>query len=560
MISAAETKPWLKNYPPGVSPTINLQQFKHVMEVFDTATKKFKSSKAFTNMGVSITFEELDLQVGKFASFLQNELKLKKGDRIALQMPNLLQFPIALFGALRAGLVIVNTNPLYTPTEMRHQFKDSGAKAIVILANYAFNLQEIIKDTDIQSVIITEIGDLFPFPKNLLVNSVVKYAKKMVPAYKLPQAYSFKQALRIGSERPYQDVPLSSQDSAFLQYTGGTTGISKGAVLTHQNIVANMLQILTWMKPLLEEGKEVIITALPLYHIFSLTVNCLSFMTYGGENVLITNPRDIPGFIKTLRGTKFTVVTGVNTLFNALMNHADFDKIDFSSTKISVAGAMALQRAVAEKWKARTKTPVFEGYGLTEASPVVCCNPIHGNLDMVGTIGMPLPSTVVKLIDDNGNEVPQGQEGELCVQGPQVMQGYYNRPDETIKVLDKGWLKTGDIAIMLDNGYFKIVDRKKDMILVSGFNVYPNEVEDAIASHPGVLEVAAVGIKDENHGEVVKVFVVKKDPALTESDIITHAKKTLTNYKVPKLVEFKKELPKTNVGKILRRALRDANV
>jgi long-chain acyl-CoA synthetase len=507
-------------------------------------------------MGVSISFEELDHKVGQFASFLQNELKLKKGDRIALQMPNLLQFPVALFGALRAGLVIVNTNPLYTPPEMRHQLKDSGAKAIVILANFASHLQEVLKDTEIQSIVITEIGDMLPFPKSLLVNTVVKHVKKMVPAYSLPQAYSFKRALEIGAERPYSDVPANQNEIAFLQYTGGTTGISKGATLTHKNIIANMLQIMEWMRPLLEEGKEIVITALPLYHIFSLTVNCLTFMTYGGENILVTNPKDIPGFIKILRSTHFTVMTGVNTLFNALMHNPDFDKVDFKRVKLSVGGAMALQRAVAEKWKARTHSPIFEGYGLTEASPVVCCNPITGNKDIVGTIGMPLPSTVVKLVDDNDQEVAQGQEGELCVQGPQVMQGYWNRPDETAKVLKDGWLKTGDVAIMLDNGYFKIVDRKKDMILVSGFNVYPNEVEDAIASHPGVLEVAAVGIPDEHSGELVKVFVVKKDPKLTEAEVIAHAKKSLTNYKVPKLVEFRTELPKTNVGKILRRALR----
>ncbi len=556
MTSASNAKPWLKNYPQGVLPEIDLKQFAHVMEVFDTAVRKFKTHAAFTNMGVSITFEELDHKVGQFASFLQNELKLKKGDRIALQMPNLLQFPIALFGALRAGLIIVNTNPLYTPSEMRHQFKDSGAKAIVILANFAAHLQEVIKDTEIQSVVITEIGDLFPFPKSLVVNSVVKYVKKMVPTYNLPQAYTFKKALEIGSERPYTEVPLKQDEIAFLQYTGGTTGVSKGAVLTHKNIVANMLQIMGWMRPLLEEGKEVIITALPLYHIFSLTVNCLTFMTYGGENILITNPKDIPGFIKTMRSTPFTVMTGVNTLFNALMHHPDFDKVDFSRVKLSVGGAMALQRSVAEKWKARTKTPIFEGYGLTEASPVVCCNPITGNQEIIGTIGMPLPSTTVKLIDNNDQEVALGQEGELCVQGPQVMQGYWNRPDETDKVLKDGWLKTGDVAVMLENGFFKIVDRKKDMILVSGFNVYPNEVEDAIASHPGVMEVAAVGIPDEHSGEIVKVFIVKKDPNLKESDIIAYAKKSLTNYKVPKLVEFRTELPKTNVGKILRRALR----
>lgn len=558
MTSPSSEKIWLKNYPPGVSPEIDSTQFKNIMEVFDQAVKKYGKGPAFSNMGASISFNELDRKVGQFASFLQHELNLKKGDRIALQMPNLLQFPIALFGALRAGLIVVNTNPLYTPTEMRHQFKDSGAKAIVILANYGFNLEQIIKDTEIQSIVMTEIGDLFPFPKNILVNTVVKHVKKMVPSYHLPQAYSFKQALDLGSKQPYREVTIDAEDTAFLQYTGGTTGVSKGAVLTHHNIIANMLQILEWMKPLLEQGKEVIITALPLYHIFSLTVNCLTFMTYGAHNVLITNPRDIPDFIKTLRSTPFTVMTGVNTLFNGLMNHAHFKKIDFSNVKLSVAGAMALQRTVAERWKSLTQTAIFEGYGLTEASPVVCCNPIIGNKNLVGTIGMPLPSTTVKLIDDDDNEVQQGQEGELCAKGPQVMKGYYNRPDETAKVLKDGWLKTGDVAVMLDNGFFKIVDRKKDMILVSGFNVYPNEVEDVVASHPKVLEVAAVGVADENSGEAVKVYIVKKDPSLTEAEVIAHAKKSLTNYKVPRSVEFRTELPKTNVGKILRRALRDS--
>jgi long-chain acyl-CoA synthetase len=558
MGSASAEKVWLKNYPQGVHPEIDLSRYKNIIGVFDEAVQKHRSKVAYTNMNFDLSFEELDQKVGQLASFFQNELQLKKGDRIAIQMPNLLQFPVALFAALRVGLVVVNTNPLYTAKEMNHQFKDSGAKAIVILANFASHLEEIIKNTEIQSVVITEIGDMLPFPKNLLVNSVVKYIKKMVPAYHLPQAYSFHQALDIGKKIPYQDVPTTQDDIAFLQYTGGTTGVSKGAVLTHKNILANMLQIIEWMNPLLEEGKEVVITALPMYHIFSLTVNTLAFMTFGGHNILITNPRDIPGFIKTLRTTHFTVMTGVNTLFNALMHHPDFHKIDFKNVKLSVAGAMALQRAVADKWKEKTKTPIFEGYGLTEASPVVCCNPIAGGKDLVGSIGMPVPSTNVKLIDDKGIEVPQGTEGELCVKGPQVMQGYYKQKAETEKVFIDGWLKTGDVAVMLDNGFFKIVDRKKDMILVSGFNVYPNEVEDAIASHPGVLEVAAVGIPDEHSGEVVKVFVVKKDEGLTEQDVIAHAKKSLTNYKVPKLVEFRTELPKTNVGKILRRALRNS--
>lgn len=556
MASASESKVWLKNYPKGVPAEIDMSKYGNIMNVFDDSVRANKNAPAFTNMGCTLTFQDLDQKVGQFASFLQHELKLKKGDRIAIQMPNLLQFPVALFGALRAGLVVVNTNPLYTAKEMRHQFKDSGAKAIVILANFASLLQEVIKDTDIQSVVVTEIGDMLPFPKSLLVNTVVKHVKKMVPAYNLPQAYSFKKALEIGSARPYNEVSVKIDDIAFLQYTGGTTGVSKGAVLTHKNIIANMTQIRVWISPLLKSGEETIITALPLYHIFSLTVNCLAFMTFGGHNILITNPRDIPAFIKTLRTTPFTVMTGVNTLYNALMNHPDFSKIDFKNVKLCVAGAMALQKAVADKWKKMSGTSIFEGYGLTETSPGACMNPIIPGMEMVGTIGVPLPSTLVKLTDDNGKEVAQGQEGELCVKGPQVMQGYYNRPDETAKVMDGDWLKTGDVAVMLENGFFKIVDRKKDMILVSGFNVYPNEVEDAIASHPGVLEVAAIGVSDVHSGEVVKAFVVKRDPALTEAEVIAHARKSLTNYKVPKLVEFRTELPKTNVGKILRRALR----
>jgi long-chain acyl-CoA synthetase len=473
-------------------------------------------------------------------------------------MPNALQFPVVLFASLKIGLVVVNTNPLYTAKEMKHQFKDSGAKAIVILANYASLLQSVIKDTQIESVIVTEIGDMLPVHKKWIVNSVVKYVKKMVPLYDIPQAYTFKKALELGAEKTAHTVQTTHEDIAFLQYTGGTTGVSKGAVLTHKNIIANMLQITEWMKPLLRERVEVVVTALPLYHIFSLTVNCLTFMKIGAENILITNPRDMGDFIKTLRTHRFTVVTGVNTLFNSLMNHPDFSKIDFSNLKLSVAGAMALQSAVAQKWKELTQTPVVEGYGLTESSPVVCCNPIDGT-DQVGTIGLPVPSTEIKIINDNDQEVLKvGESGEICVRGPQVMRGYWQRPEETAKVIEDGWLKTGDVAIFCKDGFFKIVDRKKDMILVSGFNVYPNEVEDAIASHPGVLEVAAVGVPDDKSGEAVKVVVVKKDPELTADEIIQFSRKSLTSYKVPRMVEFRTELPKTNVGKILRRALRDS--
>lgn len=550
---------WLKSYPKVVPPVINIEHYESVAHVFETACRKFAANKAFSNMGVSITYLELNERATHFAAFLQNDLKLKKGDRIAIQMPNLLQYPIALLGSLKAGLVVVNTNPLYTEREMQHQFKDSGCKAIIILANFACNLEKIIKDTDIEHVIVTEVGDQLGFAKGLLVNTVLRHVKKMVPPFNLPRAIKFNDALKKGQGSKLKKAELSLEDIAFLQYTGGTTGVSKGAVLTHRNIVANMEQISAWMLPLLKEGEEVVIAALPMYHIFCLTVNGLAITKIGGHNILITNPKDIGGFIKTLRKTPFTVSTGVNTLFNALMNHPGFSKVDFKRLKVSVAGGMALQTAVAQRWKEKTNSTIVEGYGLTEASPVVCCNPIDGT-DKVGTIGLPLPSTEVQIRDDDEKESKSGDSGELCVRGPQVMQGYWKRPDETSKVMTKdGWLKTGDIAVVDAQGFFKIVDRKKDMILVSGFNVYPNEVEDVIASHPGVLEVAAVGIPDQHSGEVVKVFIVKKDPTLTQEEVLQHARKFLTGYKIPKLVEFRTELPKTNVGKILRRALREAS-
>ncbi|MFZ4403511.1 MAG: AMP-binding protein [Pseudobdellovibrionaceae bacterium] len=549
-------KIWLKHYAAKTPHEVNLAKYQNIHQVFSEAVAKYSTLPAFSNFGVQLTFAELNSKVEDLASFLQNELQLQKGDRVAVQMPNLLQFPIITFAALKLGLVLVNTNPLYTAKEMKHQFKDSGAKAVFILANYAHLLQEVIKETSIESVIITQIGDQFPAPKRIFVNAAVKYLKKMVPAYSLPQAYTFLQALQIGALNSATPNTVEQEDIAFLQYTGGTTGVSKGAILTHKNIIANMLQIGSWMAPRLIDGKEIAIAALPMYHIFSLTVNCLAFLSYGAHNILITNPRDIKAFIKELKQYPFTIMTGVNTLYNALMNHPDFQSIDFSSIKISVAGAMALQKSVSTRWHELTNTPVVEGYGLTEASPVVCCNPIDGT-DRVGTIGLPVPNTEIKLVNDELQEVSAGETGELCCKGPQVMQGYWQRPDETEKVLKDGWLYTGDIASVDKDGFFKIVDRKKDMILVSGFNVYPNEVEDAIASHPDVLEVAAVGIADEHSGESVKVFVVKKNPQVSESDIIEHARKSLTGYKVPKAVEFRNELPKTNVGKILRRALRE---
>lgn len=535
---------------------ININEYQNILEVSDEAIRKFRNKVAFSNFGIDLTYHELDVQSAKMASYFQNTLGLKKGDRIAIQMPNVLQYPIVLFAAFRAGLIVVNTNPLYTATEMKHQFKDSGAKAIVILANYASLLQGIIGETDIKHVVVTQIADQLPFLKKHLINFVIKKVKKMVPDYSL-EHHNWQQAMSFGSGKTYVQPKLSHDDVAFLQYTGGTTGVSKGAVLTHKNIIANMLQISAWMKPKLVEGEEIAITPLPMYHIFSLTVCSLALMKYGTQNVLITNPRDFPAFIKTMKQYKFTVLTGVNTLFNALANHPMIKEVDFSHTKVCVAGAMALQKAVKDNWLKATGTDVIEGYGLTETSPVATCNPIDGT-DRVGTIGLPVPDTDVRLVDDDGKEVTKmGEPGEICVKGPQVMQGYYNRPDETAKVIKDGWLHTGDVGVFDEDGFFKIVDRKKDMILVSGFNVYPNEVEDAIAKNPKVLEVAAIGVPDAHSGEVVKVVVVKKDQSLTEKEVIDFARQSLTNYKVPKHVEFRTELPKTNVGKVLRRALRE---
>lgn len=549
---------WTKNYPKSVPQTINIHEYNNILEVSDEAIRKYRNQPAFSNFGCDLTYHELDLYTAQLASYFQNTLSLKKGDRIAIQLPNILQFPIVLFAAFRTGLVVVNTNPLYTAPEMRHQFKDSGAKVIVILAQFAHLLDQVITDTDIQHVVVTEVGDQLPFVKKHLINFVLKKVKKMVPAYHCKH-HTWSEALHFGSQKNYVQPQISRDDTAFIQYTGGTTGVSKGAVLSHSNIIANCLQIAAWMQPKLRSGEEIAITPLPMYHIFSLTVCSLALMRYGVQNVLITNPRDIKDFIKTMKKYKFTILTGVNTLYNALANHPDIKSVDFSHVKVCVAGAMALQKAVKDNWKKATGTDVIEGYGLTETSPVTSCNPIDGT-DRVGTIGLPLPETDVKLVDDDGKDVTwSGQPGEILVRGPQVMQGYYNRPDETAKVLKDGWLYTGDIGVFDEDGFAKIVDRKKDMILVSGFNVYPNEVEDVIAKHPKVLEVAAVGVPDTHSGEVVKVFIVKKDASLTEKEVIDFARQSLTNYKIPKHVEFRQELPKTNVGKILRRALRENN-
>ena len=548
---------WLKNYPEGIPHEISPNTYNNVLEIFEQSCRDYSDLPAFENMGAILTYQDLERLASNFAAYLQNKTDLKPGDKIAIQMPNVLQYPVALYGAMKAGLIIVNTNPLYTPREMEYQFNDSGAKAIVIVANFANSLEQVIKNTSIKHVFLTEIGDLMGFPKKHIVNFVIKYVKKMVPGFNLPGAIPFGEAVANHGLK-YNKVKILPDDIAFLQYTGGTTGVSKGAILNHFNIVANMEQMKAWMQTAVNERTEIIITPLPLYHIFSLTVNCLGFMAMGGKNVLITNPRDIPGFVKELGKHKFTIVTGVNTLFNALLNNPDFNKLDFSHLKVTVGGAMAIQKQVAEKWKQVTGCVLTEGYGLTESSPAASANPIVGGKDRIGTIGLPIPSTEFKLTDDDGNEVPIGEPGEIWIKGPQIMQGYYNKPDETAKVITvDGWLKTGDVAIFTEEGYFKIVDRKKDMILVSGFNVYPNEIEDVVASHPGVLEVAAVGVADEKSGEVVKIFVVKKDPNLTEDSVHAYCKENLTGYKLPKYIEFRTELPKTNVGKILRRALRD---
>ncbi len=551
-----DTSTWQKSYPRGVPAEIDADRYKSVVEAFHSACGRFADRPCFENMGVTLSFADIERLSGEFAAFLSRDLKLSKGDRIGIQMPNVLQYPVVLFGALRAGLVVVNTNPLYTTREMEHQYRDAGVKAIVILANFADKLAEIVDSLGKPHVIVTELGDLFPTAKRLVVNAVVKHVKKMVPRYRIPNAIGIREALERGRRAgAFSDVGVSSEDLAFLQYTGGTTGEAKGAMLTHRNVVANMEQASAWMSPRFVEGGEVVITPLPLYHVFSLTVNCLVFMKYGGLNVLVTNPRDFPAFIKLLQTREFTVVTAVSTLLNALMNQPGFSQIDFSRTKLTVAGAMALQRSVAEKWKRTTKSVVIEGYGLTEASPVVACNPVDGT-DRVGTIGLPFPSTEVRLVDDDGNDAAPGQAGELVIRGPQVMKGYWNRPDETARVLKDGWLFTGDVAEIDADGFLKIVDRKKDMILVSGFNVYPNEVEGVVAEHPDVAEVGAIGVPDPHSGEVVKIVVVRRNNQASEKDLIDFCRTRLAGYKVPKHVEFRTEMPKTNVGKILRRALK----
>jgi len=550
-------KPWLKSYPKGVPETISVDEFASVADVFDQSIKKYPDLPAFSNFGKVITYKELGEYTDQLAAYLKNDLGLEEGARVAVMMPNLLQNPIAIFAILRAGLVVVNTNPLYTPRELKHQMNDSGAEAIIIVENFCSVLEEVIEETQIKHVIITRMGDMLDFPKSAIINLVVKYVKKMVPAYNLPGAVTFKQTLKLGAQHHFETIPTNHYDIAFLQYTGGTTGVSKGAVLTNKNMVANMQQASAWIAGTIQDSKETIITALPLYHIFSLTANCLTFMKHGWMNYLITNPRDIPGFVKELKGIRFAGITGVNTLFNGLLNNPEFKNVDFSHLLLTLGGGMAVQHAVAERWKEATGVTLVEAYGLTETSPAACMNPMNLK-EFNGMIGLPISSTEVSIQDDDWNELEIGQTGEICVRGPQVMQGYWQLPKETSNVLSAdGWLHTGDIGIMNEEGFVKIVDRKKDMILVSGFNVYPNEVEGFIAEHPGVEEVGVVGKPDEKSGEVVIAIVVKKDSALTEDDLRAFCREGLTNYKVPKQIIFTDELPKTNVGKILRRELRD---
>jgi len=546
---------WLRSYPPGVPADIDPDEYKSLVELFEVGVRKYGERPAFTNMGKTITYAELDELSRAFGAWLQAK-GLAKGARVAIMMPNCLQYPVAMFGVLRAGCTVVNVNPLYTPRELEHQLKDSGAEAIVILENFGHVLQEVRAKTSLKHIVVTSLGEMLGV-KGLIVNLVVRKVKKMVPPYELPGSVSFKEVLNSGKGKTLATPALGHDDIAYLQYTGGTTGVSKGAILTHRNVIAALLQYKVWLGPAIGDTRPVIITALPLYHIFSLTVNCLVMMVVGGENVLITNPRDIPGFVKELAKHKYTMISGVNTLFNALLNNPDFSKLDFSGVKLAVGGGMAVQKAVAERWKQVTGTTLIEGYGLTETAPSATANPLDLK-EFSGSIGVPMPSTEVVLRDDADKDVAIGQPGEICIRGPQVMKGYWQQPAETAKVLGKdGFLHTGDIGVMDEKGFIRIVDRKKDMILVSGFNVYPNEIEQVVAMHPGVLEVAAIGVPDPHSGEVPKVFVVKKDPSLTEADVLEHCKKELTGYKRPKYVEFRTELPKTNVGKILRRALRD---
>jgi long-chain acyl-CoA synthetase len=554
-------KIWLQSYQKGVPAEVELGEFQSLGEMFEKSVALYRERVAYINMGVNISFGELDKLSRDFAAYLQTVLKLPQGTRVAIMMPNVLQYPVCMFGALRGGYTVVNCNPLYTPRELEHQLKDSGAEVVVILENFAHTLEQVIARTPVKHVVLARLGDMLGFPKGSIVNFVVKYIKKMVPAWKLPGHVDFGEALSKGAKAAahFQAVNVTPEDLAFLQYTGGTTGLSKGAMLTHRNILANITQAHAWINPELPTGgHELVVTALPLYHIFALTANCFTFFKIGASNLLITNPRDIPAFTAELAKYPFTVITGVNTLFNALLNNDAFNSLNFRSLKVALGGGMAVQKAVADKWKRITGKPLIEAYGLTETSPAATMNPLDIP-EYNGAIGLPISSTDVAIRNDNGLDVPLGERGELCIRGPQVMKGYYNRPEETANAFTPdGFLHTGDVAVMDEKGFVRIVDRKKDMILVSGFNVYPNEVEDVVAMHPGVLEVAAIGVPSEKSGEAVKIFVVKKDSGLTAEVLIAHCRQNLTGYKVPGQVEFRTDLPKTNVGKILRRELRDA--
>jgi len=547
---------WLKSYPPGIPATVDVSAYRSIGDVFNASVAAYATRAAYVNMGSAISYRELDRLTRCFAGYLHGTLKLAPGARVALMMPNVLQYPVAMFAALRAGYTVVNCNPLYTPRELEHQLNDSGAEAIVILANFAATLEQVVGKTAVKHVIVTELGDLFSLPKRVMVNFVVRHIKRMVPARHIPGAVPFRSALRQGEAADWKPAEVRPDDIAFLQYTGGTTGIPKGAMLSHANMVANLQQAHAWLKSFLEEGRETIITPLPLYHVFALTANCLVFLKIGATNVLITNPRDIPAFVKELARQPFTVITGVNTLYNALLNHPDFAKVDFSRLKVCLGGGMAIHRSVAERWKDVTGRTLIEAYGLTETSPAVTVNPL--NLpEYNGSIGLPLPSTEIAIRDEQGRDLAVGEAGELCVRGPQVMKGYWRRPDETAEVMmADGFLRTGDMAMVDEAGYVRIIDRKKDLISVSGFKVFPHELEEVADLHPGVLEAGAVGVPDPRSGEAVKLVVVRKDPGLTADELLAFCRKNLTAYKVPRHIEFRDKLPKTAIGKILRRELR----
>jgi long-chain acyl-CoA synthetase len=552
-------RPWLVQYPTGVPAEIDNHEFASLKDVLASSCTRFADLPAYNSMGTAMTFRELDEASRAFAAWLQKVARVQRGERVALMLPNLLQYPVALFGVLRAGMVVVNVNPFYTPRELEHQLNDAGATTIVVLENFAHTLAQVIRSTPVRAVVTTQVGDLLPPLKRLLTNAVVKHVKKLVPPWRLAGAVDFNRVLAAGRAQVFDEVPLARDDLAFLQYTGGTTGVAKGTMLTHGNMVANVLQVAAWMSPNLNDGEETVVIPLPLYHVFALT-GCLSFFSKGAQTVLVANPRDMPSFIKALRQTRFTAIIGVNTLFRAMLDAPGFADVDLSQLKLAVAGGMAVQHVVAHRWKQRAGVPLVEGYGLTESAPVAIANPVTIQ-EWSGQIGVPLPSTDAAILDDDGESVPLGQVGEICLRGPQVMRGYWNRPDETAKVMTaSGWLRTGDMGVMDERGSIRITDRKKDMIVVSGFKVFPNEIEDVLTMHPGVLEAGAIGVPDERSGEAVKVVVVRKDPALTEGDVLAHCKQHLTGYKVPRSIEFRSEpLPKSNIGKILRRELRNGN-